>query len=892
MVDVSAQEPLIYEVSQLWEHIFKETFQKYNHLLTQLIHSHDVIAALSLWEEYLTRVQGFLSGSMPNNYDNLSEHRNQCDIHCKLLSEQNFLSTIRQESGQDESVTERFNALMNLHNEMLAKISERHKMVRDRLSAWDRYRLDHSGLLAWFKEIQKERNNVRVQFITVNQFDTVLNKIETLLKKLSDGDKLVESLREQHKKLLPTDEAATVPACTEYMYNEAHMANLRASLESWRKYIQTMQERYKEQSKVSAQITADFEKIGKTLSTAFHEGPTSPPVTRDKLNSVQDLKNDLSYTRFKLTTLSEITERLGDCLTPHDMKILRQRNSLLLRQYDEFEHQLILLSFKLSERHKLHDLWEKRLQKFLQWAEETEVKVQTYDVMILNEPEEVVKRLQYEYQAEINRKQRDFEWLQKKGQELIQDAEDEDKAESQQTLDKVNEKWSRLAGDSKKKIDKLVELIQTMNTLLKRITDLQTWLTGIESQSSETFVIEEPTQRCVDNILADHERLEVTIEAESDNINGVLDLCANFLYDCNTWRADLDTDTLKSAMEELKRRWKAMRVRSTERKKKITMAWKLLQDLNNVRCEHEQWLTRTEEYMSELQKKLQGTLRKELKRITERAKSIAQDIEAHQEILKFVEWLFEHLAKSGLEVENFRSLSETMRNFLDRWLALETKIKDIISNLKRREKTYHDFMSAHSAAVVGLTKVDVHLTEVQHLATSDQASSSQSRRQQLSEVEEELGNQNVTLQKADELALRVMEESNSEDVSVVQEMVDEYQLLWTDIRVRAEGLRTELGTQERSEVDEAVQVETLRFEQDTAVQVDTLPRLVRTISYGTYLTELEVALNECSNALNALEAVVTPDPVPDPGLDETAKTIVRILLIHHAVFLYSYGVHI
>ena len=73
----------------------------------------------------------------------------------------------------------------------------------------------------------------------------------------------------------------------------------------------------------------------------------------------------------------------------------------------------------------------------------------------------------------------------------------------------------------------------------------------------------------------------------------------------------------------------------------------------------------------------------------------------------------------------------------------------------------------HGAAVIGLTQVDVRLTTTQHLATFEQKSSTRRRLQQLNEIEEELRTQNLTLHKADELALKVMKECHPDDVATI-----------------------------------------------------------------------------------------------------------------------------
>lgn len=98
-------------------------------------------------------------------------------------------------------------------------------------------------------------------------------------------------------------------------------------------------------------------------------------------------------------------------------------------------------------------------------------------------------------------------------------------------------------------------------------------------------------------------------------------------------------------------------------------------------------------------------------------------------------------------------------------------------------------------------------------------------------------------------------------------MIDEYQLLWKDIQDRLISLKLDLQEQiklqsgrGKKEVDESVQVETLKFEQDSAVQVNTLPpqlqRMTSISAKDAYLVEFTTALAECHTNIDKLEDMV------------------------------------
>lgn len=238
-LEASNQEPTIVDVLQLWQRVFRETFQQYHRLSTRLIKTQDVAAALRLWQEYLTHVQEFLSNDVPGDYNGLSEHRNLCEVHKNLLTDQqNLILMVRAGEGRDLSISEQFNTLTNLHNETLSRIVERHAAVRDRLSAWDKYRIDQNKLLAWLKEIEREKGRLQLRFIHLNRIDKILKRIESLLDRIPNGETQTESLQMQQEKLLINcDETLAVSVRMEHAANVQRLTNLRASLETWRDFI-------------------------------------------------------------------------------------------------------------------------------------------------------------------------------------------------------------------------------------------------------------------------------------------------------------------------------------------------------------------------------------------------------------------------------------------------------------------------------------------------------------------------------------------------------------------------------------------------------------------------------------------------------------------------------
>ncbi|XP_047344558.1 muscle-specific protein 300 kDa-like isoform X1 [Vespa velutina] len=878
-VTMSTQEPSVVEILQQWQRVFKETFQHYHRLSIRLFKSQDVIAVLKLWQEHLTYVQEFLSNRVPGDYNGLSEHRNLCEVYRNLLTDQqNHLLTVHGKEGKDLNVTEQFNALTNLHNETLAKIMERHTAVHDRLLAWDNYRRDQNDLFAWLKDIERERSRLQLRFIHVHRLDKILQRIQALLEKVPSGEAQIESLQKQQIPLLvDCDETLAVSVRMEHAANVERIANLRAGLETWRDFVERVRKLHEQHMAQTDRITNTLQDIGQILNSVLHSIPGKLSQTKENLLFLQELKTRLVDTSNELESLNVLTKKLRECLSPSDMKSLNQHVALLWQQQGDLDHQLALVEYKLGERCGLHNRWIDRQSRLLTWIEDAEIRVKNWDMIPLGEPEKVLKRFEYELQAEIALKQREFEWVQKTGQELIDATDDTEKAKVQNGLDEVNEKWCRLLTSGKVRANKLHDLIQSISTLEKKLIEQRSWMTGIETQLSENFIIETVSQSCIDKKLEDHEYIQKAIQTEGAKIGEVLNLCEILLHDSDIWKTSLNTDTIKNGMEGLQRRWKTTCVRSAERKQEIILAWKLLREMNNIRTEHEGWITQTESALTNFEKEMNEITKKDTKEMLERLKVIMKDIEAHEPALKILEQNFGRLAKARLEPENLKALTAESRKTIDRWLQFSSRTNSIIAAIEREQIDYHEFSLAHGAALVSLTQIDIRLTQLQHLLTPEQRTSPRGRLQRLSEIEKELNAQNVLLQKADKLALEIMQESHPDDVTSIQELVDEYQSLWKEIKTRVTTLRTELESQEKSEVDEAIQVETLKFEQDTAVQVNTLPRLIRMTSCDAYMLELKTALTECHHSLDALETTIAPEPVSGPSLNTTTKTIAKLI---------------
>ena len=73
---------------------------------------------------------------------------------------------------------EQFNSLTNLHNETLAKIMDRKTQVQNRMDAWEKYRQDQANLLSWLKDIENEKNRLKLRYVHIKTVAKTLLMIQ------------------------------------------------------------------------------------------------------------------------------------------------------------------------------------------------------------------------------------------------------------------------------------------------------------------------------------------------------------------------------------------------------------------------------------------------------------------------------------------------------------------------------------------------------------------------------------------------------------------------------------------------------------------------------------------------------------------------------------------
>ncbi|PSN34718.1 hypothetical protein C0J52_20229 [Blattella germanica] len=799
------QETSVVEILQLWQQVFRETFQQYHRLSARLVKSQDGAAALRLWQEYLHHVQLFLSGSIPDDYDSLTEHQHLCEVHQNLLTSQQtaLLSKGDDPEGKlgrelvELSIAEQFNSLTNLHNETLSRIMERHGEVRERIAAWDRYRQDQARLLNWLRDTERERGKLQLRYIHTRRVPNMIRRINNLLDKVPNGESQADQLQDQQVKLLQfCDDALATSIRMEHAAITQRISNLQAGLETWKDFLNRVQSLTLEYEDQVKRIEMVFSDVHKTISDPG-DLPLSHTGMQNRLENLKLLRTVLLDVTKDLEELGVTQEQLKECVSPMDMKTINQKVWLLWQSQGDLDHHLAVLCHQLEEKLGMRTLFDARQTRFLTWAKDVESRVEQGS-SISGDPEEVLRRLETELQSEVALKSREVDWLLVTGAELVQasagdgQTEAEQRREIEAKVEQVRETWDRLQNLSKTKANKLHDILQTMSQLEIRIAELRAWLYQVEAQLVQPLVFETCSKEVVESKLKEHEELQKTIERKSSDIADVLNLCELLLTDCEACKTTLNTDSISAATESLEKRWKNVCGLSAEKKQRIHTVWVLLQEVLKVYEEQIHWLESQEQILKDIDSRKEQKSQDEIQDLISVVEGTIREMESRGPALQILDQTYAKLLKdSGLELENLQQLTSAVRSMLLRWHQLTPNALRIMQWLHAELQVYRDFVTAHGRAVVCLTNIDVRLTQIQHLATPEEASLPVGRLEQIEHLETELESNTGLLRAADELGLIVMERSRPDELPSIQEMIDEYQLLYKDIKSRLSVLKSE-----------------------------------------------------------------------------------------------------
>lgn len=829
----------VLEILTIWQRLFKDTFLQYYRLSTQLMKSEDINGVLRLWDDYLKHVEGFLATPLPQNYSGLSENQHICEVHENLLNSQKEIF----EKNVKPEIAERFRHLVTVQNEILLKLRDRHTELERRIVVWDQYNSLQDELLGWIKEMEQTRSRIQLYYLNIKRVPKTKQNIELILKRIPEGEEKSLNLKKLQKEILMfCDESLSASIKISHGAMDQRISNLKAALETWLDFINrimVLETRYNSQVKGVQDRLAECQQ---TYSTTVQRNVITEPDCEQIIQHLKSKKQQIVETQIEIEQIMDLLEELKECVSPHDLKSMRQIICILGHQRDDLEQQFTCLINDLGNKMSLWNVFNERYENFVAWMDCLERRIHSCaELAYVNHPDDVQRYIETEINTETALKERDRDWLVSNGKQLLtifSDANRPDELrEVQYKLNHVLERWESLKHLSRARGSELSDMKVTIMKLEIRIAELRAWLFKMEKEFSRTIPFESLTEDSYRKALRDMDSLQRQIENESFNFGEVLNLCEMLFSDVNIWKSHFNLGALSLAIDNIERRWKHLCHMSTDRKRQIISVWGMFKEIQQIHDENQPWLEEKQTNINSLQLPVEFT-KTTVPVYLEQIASELRDMQSREKILTHLEKSYRQLfIIDFLDSENMVQLFQHIKFMITTWNQL---YETLIKRFEMEFNLFNKFLELHEIAILKLTQFDAVWTEIEISRMEETA-----KWKRLVEIAEEL--------KEIEKILKVADESGSEiqrlyqDGKPIQDLMDEYQTLYVNIKQR-------VGQTAQEPVSE----------QSISVQVNTLTSIT---PKDAYIMELKSAIEETKSNLNAMES----DLNTEPGKKTSAK---------------------
>ncbi|XP_033149206.1 microtubule-associated protein futsch isoform X2 [Drosophila busckii] len=877
----------ILEVLALWQKIFQDTFQEYHRLSTRLARTQNSSEALRLWRQYLQHVQSFLACAIPEDYSSLREQQQLCAIHQNLLiSQQNVLA----ETPLESELSEQYKALTNLHNETLSRIMQRNQELETRVSSWHSYRQQLAALLDWLRQREAERNALQLRYINLKRVPHLKARLEALLLQLSRGEQQSAALKAQQQQLLSyCDDALATAMRMEQASINQRISNLRAALETWQNFLKRITQLNESYEQRVQQLQLAFGQCQQLIDSSSPDAlPSQPAAIEARLAELRAQRLQLSALSPTLESLTVSQEELKECISPHDMKSIRQRSFLLWQQHADLDYQLSILINAIEERLSLLSNYESRYARISHWLSSLEARLERDgDAAAMANPEQAAKQLEQQINGELQLRDKEREWLLSTARELLTLYADSTpqalqvSAQVQQQSDLLIDRWNRLKFLCKQRANKIGELKQTLLRLEERIALIRTWLFEVESQLDKPLNFESYTPNVIEAKLREHEQIQRSIEHHSSNVGEVLNLVEMLLNDADSWRTQVNTSGLASSAQNLEQRWKNVCSQSAERKQRILTIWNMLQELIKLTTEHKNWLSKQETQLSGWERDQKYTNKQKLEERRQALRAKLEELELESVNLRQLEHAYAKLTMcAGIEPENIQKLTLPTKIMLGKWRQLLPRCHALLESIDEDAKLLRELKANQLELSNSLAAVQEALEQVPNVEDLQAANMEpKAVLERLGSIERKLQLTEQQVQKADALSKQVGQQPQQPQLKELLRLILEYTTTWQTVQTRLLTLKTTWLARAAAKggVNEAhasVQVNTLssRKLRSSSQAQPHLQRETSITARDAYMMELETAIAECQRSLDELQRTIA-DKTRKPGPQKIAKLL-------------------
>lgn len=797
------------QVVEAWQVAVRDTHTRYQQVVAGLGGDEEQLAAaLTTWKQYVETVEASMNAPAPASREGLHEASRLCQVHRSILNTQtNVLLTLQEQAQQVDApprikdLQGRLRELILRHKTVLTTVSEREQLLLRTITTWETYRVKIAQLQTWILALEQEKQGLQLRQVARRRLDKVISRLQSLQEQLGRGEEQVEEIEKLCQVLVASCDSSIHPILkAELASLQQRVTNMRAGVETWLGYLNKSSALWQRYEDVYTKLNTILSDIQAGLSVDLPSDFCSVQETIKKYNETTNVLESLNG---DLSLLRATRDGMVDSLTPADLRLVTQRMWRVTQLQAELLHQYRLKISTLEDRLELWQLYDTRYQQFLAWARDMETKIDGGSEQYIDS---LIRKLEHDYQEDINAKSVEMHWLLSEGEELITCSQEDQAADLREKVETIETTWKHIHDKCNSRKQKLQDIVATINNAEVTLAELKEWLFLIEKKLSSPVIFQNSSKKEIDRLLEVEEEIRKEIEKQSGAISSVLNLCDMVIHDCNEFDANGDTDSLQEAHNNLDRRWGEICTRSAERMTFIKKTWKMWQELVTVDTSFTTWLTTMESRLRNLDADSSHVTYSSLEEIFTIVHQLQPLIHNYTPQYENLNQHYRVLARPyGKEnrLDQANEIRTMVKTSNARFHALSYHITLVLRRISHSRKLYEKFEASRERLLVWLREFDLKITEYEQYPHGNL----EHKKRALLGLVAEYERHEKEEKEFEDLITYLYQRSSYSDCTIVEESLTEY---WTCRKL----IRTRLLTLQKDIESEITQMPTSLSEEN------------------------------------------------------------------------------
>ncbi|CAL4178286.1 unnamed protein product [Meganyctiphanes norvegica] len=754
----------------------------------------------------------------------------------------------------------------------IVAVSPRQSMHLNASSECGRQQLQVAQLQSWLLALEQEVQDLQLKQVPHKRLGKIDSRLHHLMHQVEMSD-------EAWKSLCELDSASQSPDMqTELGSLHQRVINLRRNLYTWMAYLTMCSKRWTAFHTYLTQLQETLSQYQDSL-----DAPTDSKNIQENMALYHGVAVSLESLTGDVEHLQTMREEMVDGLTPADSRLVTQRMWGVTQRHAQLLHQYRLKISTLEDQLELWELYNTRYIHFLKWAKDMETKIDGGSEQYIDT---LIRKLDHDYQQEINTKSIEKLWLISEGEELLQCSDSDQVAEINKMMDVIKVTWKSVNDKCNTRKQKLQDIVTTITRAEIILGDLKEWLFTIEKKLSSPVIFQNKSKREINKLLEVEDDLKKEIENQSSTISSVLNLCDMVIRDCQEFEASGDGDSLSEAHNNLEKRWGDICTRSAERKVFIKKTWKMWQELEEVHEPFGEWLTHVETRVASIRGTSSLLPYNEVTNTIRELHELQQEIHDHTPGYELLNQNYRKLA-APYGRENRLDQKDEIRGMVKTANSRFHKVSHHVSVLLRRLRysvnLLEEFETKRECLMTWLVEYEKQLTEHEQ----ETSLSKEAVLPNLVLLVREYEGRQEELKYFEEMIILLFQRSCYTDCIDIEESLNDYWNLRSLLNSRivvlkdsmpdmtVEDLQEEQDSSSKliSDVDGATTVAEAAADitgANLSSQSLTTELNVSTVGGRSLATELKVALDETQRQLQLLEEAINGST--PKGADDTDKT--------------------